>query len=449
MFFGPNKSLKYVLFFLFVWTVVNFFPGSYNVDTWNQYFEMERNEYTDWHSPFFGLLWRVLYVVTDRFFSMYLLQIVWYYLFLYHLLKHTNRLIIHVIGIGAAIILVFMAQYLMKDTHHMLAWASTVLILFGSEKSDQRTYLKYMALIFVAYGLFLRPNSILAAIPILYIFIEVYHPKKLTTIVKLFLASAISVVMLLAYFWSTYSLIHTKRAYPEYKLRLMDIIGISKATGVNYVPDCLMSHGDYNHEEVFKQYSPATIDHIYWPPSENVKLLPLPTQELNDCVAIAWKRAIKSEPTAYLRNRYEGFLYYLRIKKRFKPEEYYDATIYVIKNNYIPIYDTHTRYTKYLTKIWDKIRGIHFFDPWVWLLLNIVGFVFFSVRYRKRKLYSYKINAYVQLSAIIFVLGTFPVFQIDSSFRYFYWNVIACLIGFIFIFRNKSQAKEAVNSSGH
>src|SRR6186997_1380410 len=71
------------LLFIFVWMLGNFFPGSYGVDTWHQYSEAATNNFDDWHSPFYGKLWRLLLIFTDRFFSMYMFQMAWYFLFYY------------------------------------------------------------------------------------------------------------------------------------------------------------------------------------------------------------------------------------------------------------------------------------------------------------------------------------------------------------------------------
>jgi hypothetical protein len=426
-----HRFLKYSLFIICIWMTINFFPGSYNVDTWYQYFEMEKNDYDDWHSPWMAFLWRILYVNTDRFFSLYLLQMAWYFTFFYYLLKPVNNKLLLLIGIAASIWFTFIPQYLMKDLHLALAWACGLLIVMYTN-NNQPAYAKYLGLLLLLYGLFIRPNSVLALIPILYLYIETYFVKKPGTLRKTFVTVGVSLLFFGAYFVGTYNLLHARRAYPEYKLKLMDIIGITKLSGQNYVPTCITTFSNYDHANTLLLYTPATIDHIYWP-YDGVALLPPPDENINKCVTQAWKKAIAEQPYFYFKNRSKGFLYYLKIWRRVQPEEYWNITVSIVKNNFIPIDDHHTAFTQKILSLWNKMDKVHFYDPWVWLLLNTVLLIVFSMKYRKRKLYYYKALAALQLSGIVFMLGMWPVFQIDRDFRYTYWNLFVFIISFFYL----------------
>ena len=229
---------NYILFLIFAWMAINFFPGSYNVDTWEQYFAMEKNIYNDWHSPWLAVLWRGMYVVTDRFFIMYLFQMAWYFLFYYFLLKHvTNKLVI-ILGLLSSIFFVFIPQYIMKDIHLALAWGSAILILLSANDKQPKA-LRWLALLLMIYGLFLRPNTLPALLPMLYLFVETYISNKASVLRKAVISMALGIVFFGAYFVATYTVLNTRHAYPEYKLKMMDVIGISKISGENYVPNAL------------------------------------------------------------------------------------------------------------------------------------------------------------------------------------------------------------------
>ncbi|WP_276134134.1 hypothetical protein [Polluticoccus soli] len=421
----------------------NFFPGSYNVDTWNQYFEAQNNKYNDWHSPWVAYIWHHLLNLTDRFFSMYIFQMLWYFLFFYCLLKNvTNKLTI-LAGLVSSLVLVFTAQYLMKDTHIALAWGTAAVIMANGSIKQKKSG-SILVFLLITYGFFIRPNAIPAILPLLYVWVEWYFAKHQSRVRKLAVASVLTLTLPAAYYFATYNVLKTERAFPEYKLRLLDVIGISKNSGQNYMPQCVTSFAGYNQQKIDSMYSPATIDHIYWP-ADNVLMLPEPTREINDCVGVAWKTAVKAHPGLYLKNRFKGFLYYLKLKRRYESQEYWNTPVYVVKNNYIPIDDSHTYVTKKLLGMWNKLDKIRLYDPWLWLLANSVLMVVFMVRYSRGKFYLHKIMALTQLSAIAFMLGMLPVYQLDLDFRYNYWNVYAFAIGCIYLFRDtifKKQKQE-------
>lgn len=439
-----SRFLKYTLFILCVWMTINFFPGSFNVDTWYQYFEMEKADYDDWHSPWMAWVWGILYKFTDRFFSMYLFQMTWYFVFFYYLLKPVKNRIVLLAGIAASVYFTLIPQYLMKDVHLALAWASAVLIVaYANEK--QAKYAKYLGLLFLVYGLFIRPNTVLALLPILYMYVDTYFSKGKSFFRKATFTIIIASIFFGAYFVATYKILHARRAYPEYKLKLMDIYGITKLCGKNYVPQCISSFENYDHEKILSLYSPATIDHIYWP-YDGVALLPPPTAELDKCVAHAWRKAIAENPYLYFKNRTKGFLYYLKIKKRVPPDEYWNVTVSIVKNESMPIDDHHTPFTQKILSSWKNLDKLHFYDPWLWLLFNTLFFAVFAYRYIKHKFILHKILAALQLSGILFILGMWPVFQIDKDFRYTYWNVFVFIIGAFYFNRqyiaNKQKSTE-------
>ena len=126
-------------------------------------------------------------------------------------------------------------------------------------------------------------------------------------------------------------------------------------------------------------YHPATIDPIYWP-YDNIAILPPASEEVNSCVTSAWKKAVTAHPWLYFKNRAVGFLFYLKIRKRVPSQDYWNATVSVVKNNYICIDDHHTPFTQTILPLWQKIHKVHFYDPWLWLLLNTVFFVMFIAR---------------------------------------------------------------------
>ncbi|MCD6065077.1 MAG: hypothetical protein K0R82_2988 [Flavipsychrobacter sp.] len=439
---SDKPFLKYSLLFLFVWMLGNFFPGSYNVDTWNQFFEAQDHKYNDWHAPWMAYLWHYLLRFTGRFFSLYFFQMAWYFLFFYHLLKNVTNKLTLAAGLVSSVVMIFIPQYLMKDTHTALAWGTATVILANSALTGSKTFwAKLFSLGFITYGFFIRPNAVPAVVPLLYIWVELYFAQYMPRIRKLAITAVLTLILPVLYYIGTYHFLHTERVFPEYKLRLLDIIGVSKLSGQDYMPACISSFEGYNKAKIDSMYSPATIDHIYWP-YDNVLMLPEPDHENNDCVAGAWKQAIKEHPGLYLKNRFEGFLYYLKIKRRLPSLEYKNTSIYVVRHPGIPIDDSHTKMTTRLLGLWTRLDKVRMFDGWFWLLANTVLTAVFVVKYARGKYYLHKILALAQLSAIAFTLGTLLVYQIDVDFRYHYWNVFAFVIGCLYLFRDTILGKK-------
>jgi hypothetical protein len=441
---------KHIVLFIFVWLVINFFPGSYSIDSWYHYNEMVRNEYDDWHSPWMAYLWKILYKITDRYFIIYIFQMAWYFMLYYFLLKLVNNRIIFAVGLAISITLVFIPQYVMKDVHFALSWGSGFVILLYAG-NEQPKYAKYAALLFMIYGLFLRPNTAPAILPFLYMFVEQYYGRSLSVVRKSIVSTALTVVFLGAYYVLTYFIFDTRRVFPEYKMKLMDVIGITKLSGHNYMPECVTSFSDYNEVAIMTQYSPASIDDLYWP-ADGKSLFPYPTLELNSCVGEAWKRAILDHPLLYLKNRAMGFLNYLRIRKRLPPGGYYNYAIWVQPTDQLVVEVHTTPFTDKIMQAWNRLTPYHFYDPWVWLVLNILLFGLFMMRFLRRKLYPDKILAALQLSGILYTFGMFLVFQVDRDFRYTYWNVLVVVIGiFGFFITTKvpEQASDTVSLPEH
>jgi hypothetical protein len=446
------NSRRYILFFLFAWMMIAFFPGSYSVDSWYQYNEMDAQDYDDWHSPWMAYLWRVLFFLTRRFFTLYVLQMAWYFALWYFLIKDIRSRFMVMAALGGSIFFVFIPQYVMKDSLLALSWGSAAVILLSGDR-DQPLYLRWTALLFLAYGLFLRLNTLPAMLPLLYIYADQYSEKIRRRSVwhKVLRTLVVSVFLGVVYFVTTYSIFHTRRAYPEYKLKLMDVIGISKLSGENLMPECITTYDGYNEEKIFRGYSPSSIDLLYWPP-DNSSLFPHPTAALDQCLISAWRKAILQHPFLYLKNRFDGFLYYLRIKKNYKPTEYWNVAVWMEKNDRIKEPGSPwTPLTSKMVSLWSKLSRIHFYDPWLWLVMNSVLFVLFVTRYMKQKIAKYKMSAAIQLSAILYSLGMFPVYQNDRDFRYTYWNVMVAIIGTIYLFGavGKDNEESETVISGH
>lgn len=406
------------------------------------YFEMESWNFTDWHSPFMGLLWRALYLSTDRFFSLYLFQMSWYFMFFHLLTNMLSKKIVTLMAIACSVLLVFIPQYLMKDVHMTLSWCSALIMMLAYERERKIIY-HWTAFIFIAYGLLLRPHALPAVWPILLLWMDAFHFFKQRRVLKYFSTFILSCIIFVFYYLILHGVLHAKPSYFTYKYRLADVLGISIMSGENFMPPCVTNSTYYDQKKIEEMYTPATNDNIYF---DGNSMFPPASAETDACVKEAWIKAIKTHPFIYLKSRAIGYIYYLKIVNRVPLKEYWNVMIFVTKNNYIPIDDHHTPLTTKLIEKWKLLEHIFFYDPWLWILLNSSLVVLFFKKYRKEKLFSYKLQIALQLSCILYQLSLFPFYQIDLDFRFSYLNVL-CFFTSLFFYLDSIKKTTLVKDS--
>ena len=427
-----------IILLLFIGTCIIFFPGSYSVDSWSIYRQVQSGNYGDWYSPMIAVTWRWLISITGKFSIVFILQMFVYWLAASVLLIGLNKSwCVFFTGLACAYFFIFIPQYVMKDTHTALTWMLAIVLMLNQYELDNKVARFsgiLIILVMLVYGFYVRINAVAGFIPLLYLFTEQYLTAE-SGWGKKILVLALSLALLIGgYLFVTYNLLDTKREYPEYKLRLLDVVGISKLSGKNYIPDCVRSYKHYDEHKLLKLYSPASIDDIYWPRDGSVPVIPnSPDSQLNGCVAKAWNKAVMENPVLYVKNRYHGFLYYLRVKERFKPDEYWNVAIWMEPKNPIGLKRDEWRQPGKWAPPYSRFTKTPFYSPWLWLVIGTVFFLIYIILYMRRKAYQYKIMAFMQLSAMLYLLSQFPVYQHDKDFRYNYWNVLAAGTGLVYL----------------
>jgi len=259
------------------------------------------------------------------------------------------------------------------------------------------------------------------------------------------LTVAILITAVICNYFINYNLLHAEKTYPQYKLKLLDVVGITKLSGEDYIPACISTYRDFNKQKLLSLYTPASVDDIYWPPGGSKPIIPYPNQRLNNSLDSCWKKAIIHHPLAYLENRGQGFLYYLRLKKRFAANQYWNTAIWIDPNNPLKLVGESTFFSAKFGVLYSFLNSTPIFDPWLWLLINSGLFILFARRlYNNKHIYFYKAQALIQLSAVIYLLSQFFIYQHDRDFRYNYWNVFVFLIGIISVFCRPETRNVAV-----
>jgi hypothetical protein len=433
--YAPTIKRKLFAVF-FLWSLIIFMPGAYSVDSFSYVYEFSHNHsYTDWHPPMLAFVWKVLRKLTGYYESLYVAQMTLYWYMGYVLATRVAKTAIAFwLTLALLILFQFMPQYVMKDTHAALCWGFAAVLMTerAQDGADGRRRVGLDILIFLLlmYGFLVRINAFVALAPLLILFCRQTFPRLQKPWKKAMLIVGITCGLFIANNIITYKLFNAQRAYPEYKLMLLDITGISKITGKNYLPAEVTEYPAFNMDTLMAEYTAATFDHIYWPDS-GTSIVPMPTATIAAATTTAWKNAILQHPAAYLQNRMHGFLYYLRIKHRFPNGKYWNVKLDIEKENPIHVYKPEHSHSYRFAM--GSFSDIFFFDPWLWLLLNTVMAIYFYSRYKRMGFAGYSAMALIQLSGVLYMLSQFPVYQHDRDFRYNYWNVVVFIIGIVYL----------------
>ncbi len=428
-------SKNITIFILFIVSLLAFFPGSYSVDTWSMYNQAINNSYGDWHSPLLSYTWHVLMAITHKYYILYVIQMMLYWVFIWMLLVKINKSnTVFITGLLFSIIILFIPQYIMKDAQFIICWglASVMMLHFYVNKQRVPAFALFLIGLLLLYGLLIRINALISVVPLLYLYAGLVAPR-LNRFVKAGVVVLMCGLAIIANDLFIYKYLKAGREHPVYKLQLLDVIGVSKLTGVNYMPENIKRFEGYNDTFVRNHYTPASIDDIYWP-SDGKSIIPYPSDELADSVAKRWQQLIRQCPSVYAGNRWAGFMYYIHIHRRYKPDEYWNTALWIDPNNPLKLERGRNFVTNGLQGVYSFLNDTAFFYPWFWLLLNISLLAAFAIEYYKNTdTVAYKTNILIQLSAILFTISQFPVYQHDRDFRYHYWNVIAVFIGIVIL----------------
>lgn len=417
--------------FLFVWTLAVFLPGAYSVDSWNQFREVSSGHYDDWYGTGLATTWRCLWLLTGNYMSLYVVQMFLYWTFITFLLwplRFTG--IAYWLTLGCALFFCFIPQYVMRDSLASIAWGLAALFLLQATRQDsQRRSLSILGLIFLAYGVWVRINALAAFLPLAYVAIVLLGGRHLALWKRMLLTVSSCIVLFLCIQLLTYRVQKADKTFPGYKLKLLDLSGISMLSGENLFPPAVTHFPRFNLDTLYARYSPAGIDEIYWP-EDGKSIFPYPTAVVDSIVGKSWLSAIRRHPGYYLQNRFTGFLYYLRIKKRFAPELYWNvATFFIQPDGPLPAKIENTKLHLKIIAMYGRFYHTFLYDPWFWLLLNVLACGIFIVRYRKsdRDIY-WLAHACIQSSGILFTLSQVLIYQHDRDFRYNYWNVFVVFL---------------------
>ena len=469
------NNKKALLAFCVVGCALNYiayYPGFMNLDSVYQYGQVVTGKYDDWHAPILAVLWRVLDKVVRGPQLMLLFQLLCLWASTYLLLiTINNRLwrVLIVLFTFAPVVQNF-AGCIIKDTEMAFCWLLAFSIMFRAMIADRKMNIAeaVLSFLFLTYGVWVRPNALPGSLPLCFLWVSVVISGQ-SGLKKVGLTAAMLIVIMCGQWIAINKFIKPEKRYAENKLFLQDLTGVFVKTGRDVFPQMLYRNPYFDTAYLRAQYHPATFDHIWWNKDFSVTVIPFPGMfsktapkiipndtglgsgnnrvgapgeqavsgslastdslpglaDIRQALFKAWERTILAYPGVYLRNRFDGFLYYLRIRKR--NNEFINYFIGIVPNDFGFSFHRNPISDVFVKPIVVQ-RSMPYMTPWFWFFLNIILLVFIPFINGSAASAGYKALTW---SGIFYALPSFFVFQLDTDFRYFYWNCVACCLAVI------------------
>jgi len=422
-----NKLLAAIGFAV---NLIAYYPGFMEPDTVDIYEQALNHHYRDWHPPAMAWFWGLLNHIHHGPQVMLIWQLGLLWMSFYLLATHwftTKRTILWLfLGFFLAPFIQNFAGYIIGDSEMALTWVLAVSIILKavSKQRPMNAGEAVCAFLLIGYGSLVRINALPGAIPLYYFWAANLFGKPVRRRTVL-LSTALSIVFVFGAQTLIKVLLKPQQQHPEYKLFLHDIAGVYVKTGENYFPSFVTEHPGFDPAYLKANYTTATADNLYW--NEERKFsFPLVDDSTALVMKKAWMQAIRQHPVPYIGNRLDGYLYYLRIKKR---TWFVTSEAVVCENQYGFSFTPNAVSKAYIW--WIKLHSqTPWMRPWFWLLVNI-GLLMAAFRTRIRP-ENKNIILVLGISSLLYLLPQVFIFQVDTEFRYFYWNCLSIFIGVYF-----------------
>lgn len=392
-------------------------------DTVDQYEQALTGKYNDWHPVTMALVWSFLLKLHNGPQLMLLLQLILLWaacFFVARSLGVKSGLLFIAVFFFAPFIHNF-SGYIIKDVQMAAAWLLAAALIMDALVAGRKQSLAEMVICYalLIYGALLRIDALPGLIPLLILWAMVSMKKKYRPIMLLSVATIGLIFFLQA---GLTKMAEPEATFPERKLYMHDLAGIAVKTGTNPFPQGIYEDtAGLNINYIKNNYHPATFDMIWWN-NDTVNIKPRKSEDAVQVLRNAWWMAIKQYPGIYVRNRWEGFLFHLRVKKR--TESYNNYHIWVQDNEYGIGHHPGALY-----KIFDNWIGRHkyafYMQAWFWMAANIL--LFLPAILVKEKRFRGAVILLL-LSSLLYRLPQFFIFQVDTDFRYFYWTCLTCTL---------------------
>jgi hypothetical protein len=419
-----------------------FYPGFLSSDSMSQYEQSLSGKYNTWHPTIMAYTWHLLNYIHKGPQLMLILQLffLWTSCFLMAItLKNwVLRIAIVLLFLFAPFIENF-AGWVVKDTMMAFSWllAASIMFYFLISGKKSGVFIAIVTSLLLLYGAWMRYNAIVALPPLCIAWAwMVFRNRK--TIVKLFSAALLTIVIFLGQGFFDNVLLKSEKASTEFQIYFHDLAGLFVRYNKNYFPEALYHNPDFDTAYIRIHYNPIDVTVLLWNPDNKQIIRDIDGYNVNDELKKAWLHMLKKEPVLYFKHRLYIYEYFLTLKKKDNLQYHF---AWVEPNPYgFKLKDNNSLYTYYaesMIGLDDKI----YFQVWFWVLLNVLLFpLAFLLKNKVHRLYYLCIVS----AGFLYTLPQFMVANTVRDFRYIYWSCLACILSILTIiasiFLNKKQS---------
>ena len=404
----------------FALTLYVFYPGVMTYDARFVYEYAAKGTMEDWQSPVMIVLWRWINPVAPGAASMFLLIVTLYWsamgLLAFTLARRSIWPAIALVALALSPPAFVFQGIIWRDILFANSWLLAAVLAFAAADRDAKLRLpaQAIALCLLAFGVLLRPNSLIAA-PILAV--AVLWPRQFSWKRAAICFAPIGIALFGLMQFVYYGVLNATQQHPLQSIMVFDLGGISHFAKENQFPvtwtapeAALLTTGCYQ---------PTQWD-IYWrlAPCEFV-MHKLKGDNIFGTPALtkAWMHAVAKHPFAYLQHRAAFMWNFLsRANLTIWTDDVYEPSKKVFPDR--PAFNA-------LVAIHDALKPTPLFRTGTWLIVCMAVAAF---AWRRRYTAAGVFAIGVCGSGALYGL-TFFIVGVASDFRYAYWAVLASIAG--------------------
>jgi hypothetical protein len=402
-------------------TVRVFHPGVMTYDALYVHMAAVKGVYGDWQSPVMVAIWRLIDPLAPGAASMFCLIVALYwgaFALLGFTLTRTRpwvALIVPLLAVSPPAFVI--AGVIWRDVLFTAGWLLAVALAFAvaGRRPAVRMPVQALALLLVATGVLLRPNTLAgAAILCIYVMWPARFSLRRAALAFIPVAAALAGLVHVVF----YGVLDAKREHVVHSLFVYDLAGISHFSARNVFP---VTWSDEQQRRLFTDcYDPRLWD-VYWNRDCKFVMEKIEKQEGlfgTPALTRAWMDAIRAEPRAYLAHRAAvmgALLVGDHLVGWFIDLDDPSATLRPDDPVFRRFDDVH-----------EVLRRTPIFRIGLWVLACLA---LTAAAWRRRCEPHGAFIVATGSSAVVYVASYAPI-AVASDYRYGYWAVIAALAGF-------------------
>jgi hypothetical protein len=424
-----NRSLALLLAgALFLVQTLSTLPGALTNDSREQLRQAISQQYTDWHPPVMALVWSWLMRLGGSTGSLLALHQFLHWLGIGLIADGFNRIGRRreawlVLAAGAFPIFLFYDRFVVKDVGmaSALVAGTGMIVWFAVQNKRMPLWVILFSGLCLLYGALIRTNAVFAIGPLLLLYSVGGRRLSIPQIIACSIVTALMAVPLSNLI--NHRLIGAQPEYPIQSLQIFDLMGIAVYSGDERV----MGDNPPAMTEIRACYTSYWWDPVSpWGSCPELRrdlgyTLQLDTTNPATILKTAqlWRAAILEHPVAYLAHRAKYFnssLYFIVPALHFRYSKFTDLAPYGTR--------TITQREIYL----DYLKGNFLCWPvvWLWIGVGALALLRLSVDAPATVLTA----RLLIISGLLFA-GAYLLIGVATDLRYYYWSIMAILLGAI------------------